>query len=100
MTDLPLFMESAPHSGMRTSKDAAADIRPHVATLRSKVLAYVAACGERGATAQEVETALQLSGNTVRPRLVELRETGCLVPTEATRKTTAGRNAAVWRFVK
>lgn len=98
MTELPLWMQSAPHSGPRTSRDAAADIRPHVATLRARVLAHLASCGERGATAQELEGALNLSGNTIRPRLVELRETGCVEDSGTTRKTASGRSAVVWRF--
>lgn len=95
---LPLHMEHPAHNGTRTSRDAAADIKPRVATLRGKVLTFVASCGEHGATADEIERALAMGGNTVRPRLVELRETGCIFKGDDTRKTASGRAAAVWRF--
>lgn len=99
MNDLPLWMEHAPHSGSRTSRDAAADIKPHVHTLRARVLAYIASRGTIGATAQEVELDLGMGGSTVRPRIVELRETGCLTDSGETRKTLSGRKAVVWKFV-
>jgi hypothetical protein len=96
--DLPLFMRSAPHNGTPTSKDAAADIREHAPTLRAKVLAFVASRGFHGAAAYEIESALEMDGNTVRPRIVELREHGAIVPAEFTRKTPSGRRAVVWRL--
>ena len=48
--DLPLFMTTAPHSGGEASRDAAADIRPHAAKLRARVLAFIASCGTAGCT--------------------------------------------------
>jgi hypothetical protein len=95
-------MESAPNSGSRTGRDAAADIVPHIVTLRARVLAYLASRGELGATAEEIQFDLHLSGNTVRPRLVELgpppKGTDCIYRTGETRKTLSGRNAEVWRY--
>ena len=96
MNDLPLFMTHAPHNGTPTSKDAAADIRAHTPKLRAKVLAFVASRGAYGATAQEIEAGTGLAGNTVRPRLVELAENGCIERTGRTRPTTSGRQASVW----
>jgi len=98
-SDLPLFMVTAPHNGTQTSKDAAADIREHASGLRARVLAFIASRGSYGATAQEIENALGMNGSTVRPRLVELRENGCVRDDLDTRKTASGRNAAVWRLV-
>lgn len=98
MNDLPLWMQSAPHSGSRTSRDAAADIKPHAATLRARVLAYIASRGTLGATSQEIELDLGMSGNTVRPRLVELRETDCVADSGRVRTTLSGRKAIVWVF--
>lgn len=95
---LPLFMQSAPHNGTRTSVDAAHDIKPHAMTLRNRVLVFLA--GRDGATAQEIETALGLGGSTVRPRLVELRETGCVRDSGRTRKTASGRSAVVWECTR
>jgi hypothetical protein len=94
--NLPLFMRSAPHNGTPTSKDAAADIREHAPTLRAKVLAFVASRGDYGATSQEIEMMLDMPGNTVRPRLVELREHGTIAASMFTRLTTSGRRAVVW----
>ena len=97
--DLPLFMVSAPHNGTPTSRDAAADARAMAGKQRARILAHLFACGERGATAQEIESATGLAGNTVRPRLVELRESACAT-TSGTRKTTSGRAAQVWHAVR
>lgn len=96
--DLPLWMTTAPHNGTRTSRDSASEIRPHSTRLRAVVLAYVVSRGAEGATAEEVERATGLAGNTVRPRLVELRESGCIEDSGVTRRTAAGRKAVAWRF--
>ena len=98
MQDLPLWMQTAPHNGTPTSKDAAADIRASTPKLRARVLAFVASQGAHGATAQEIEAGTGLPGNTVRPRLVELREHGAINDAGDTRKTLSGRKAVVWRF--
>ena len=98
MNDLPLFMVTAPHNGTQTSKDAAADIRAHAHTLRAKVLAFIASRGTYGAITQEIELALDMPGNTVRPRIVELREHGAIEDAGFTRKTHSGRKAQVWRL--
>lgn len=99
VSGLPLFMESAPHNGTRTSRDAAHAIKPHVAAQRSRVLALLAS-RDGGMTAQEIEDALSLSGSSVRPRLVELRETGCVRDSGRTRLTASKRSAVVWEFVR
>ena len=49
-----------------------------------------------GMTAEELETATGLSGNSVRPRLVELAEVNLVTRTERTRKTRQGRDAFVY----
>lgn len=98
MTELPLWMQSAPHSGPQTSRDAAVDIREHAHKQRARVLAFLASRGAHGATDQEIEQALGMVGNSVRPRRGELLESGCLEDSGTTRKTVSGRNATVWRF--
>lgn len=95
---LPLFMQTAPHNGTRTSVDAAHDIKPHVPKLRSDVLLVLVARGAEGATAQEIEKATGLPGNTVRPRLVELRENGTVRDSGRKRSTDSGRLAVVWEY--
>lgn len=98
VVSLPLWMESAPHSGSKTSRDAAADIREHAHKQRARVLAYLASRGALGATDQEIELDLGMVGNSVRPRRGELLESGCIADSGETRKTLAGRKAVVWRF--
>lgn len=96
--DLPLFMQSAPHNRTATSEDAAMKIRGVSSLLRARVFAYVVSQAEHGATAQEIEFALSMEGNTVRPRLVELREHKAIEDSGITRKTKAGRSAVVWKL--
>jgi len=93
--DLGMFA-LPPHNGTLTSKAAAQEIKPSADTLRQRVYEYVALCGENGATREEVEIALEMSGSTVRPRVVELLNAGRIreVP-ETTRATEAGRQARI-----
>lgn len=98
IVELPLFMVTAPNSGSQTSKDAAADIREHAHKQRARVLAFIASRGAQGATDQEIEHALGMVGNSVRPRRGELLENGCIEDSGETRKTVAGRKATVWRL--
>lgn len=93
--DLPLFMRQAPHSGSDTSRDAAHSIRREMPRLEALVLSHLSGCS--GATAQEIEVATGLAGNTVRPRLVGLRERGLVEDSGERRVTTSGRRAVVWR---
>lgn len=97
MKELPLFLESAPHSGGDASRDAAADIRPHVAKLRACVLAFIASCGSAGCTRAEIESGTGLAGNTVRPRVVELLEHGA-VKVEGFRRNERGRKVEVLKL--
>lgn len=98
--ELPLWMQPTPaHNGTPTSREAAHAIKPHALTLRNRVLLFVSAAAD-GATAEEIERGLSLAGNTVRPRLVELRETACIRDSGRTRKTASGRAAVVWEIVK
>lgn len=99
MLPLPLWMESAPHNGTRTSRDAAHAIKPHVAAQRGRILTLLAAHPE-GLTAQEIQERLSLSGDTVRPRLCELREGGSVRDSGRTRLTASKRSAVVWEFVR
>lgn len=79
-----------------TSQDAAKRIKPSAASLRAKVLAYIVERGALGATEQEVEIALGLTGNTCRPRCWELARAGLIVKNGAKRLTKAGRWARVY----
>jgi predicted transcriptional regulator len=71
-------------------------IAPTAGTLRAEVLAYIEGRAAMGACAFEVEAALGLSGNTVRPRLRELEDAGHIVKSQERRATPSGRDARVW----
>jgi hypothetical protein len=77
-----------------TSRLAAAAIEPHRANLQRRV--YDAIVGNGGLTAQEIEKATGLAGNTVRPRIVELVKAGSVIDSGTTRLTRSRRKAVVW----
>lgn len=80
------------HSG--TSREAASSIKGKSARLREQVLQELR---RNPATDEELATLLTLSGNTARPRRVELVELGLVEDSGQRRKTASGRNAVVWR---
>lgn len=91
----------APNSS--TSRAAAEAIRDHINRLQSGILTAFLAAGEEGFTTEEACSATFIAGNTMRPRLIELREKGLIVASGAERKTRSGRRATVWihkNFVK
>ena len=63
--------------------------------MRGRVLHAIHASAY-GLTAQEIEDRTGIAGNTVRPRLVELRDAGLIVEGPRFRKTRSGRWAVVW----
>ena len=71
-------------------------IRPKAETLRVEVLKFIARQRD-GATDEEIQRGLGMTGNTQRPRRKELEKAGAIVA-EGTRKTSSGRAAAVWRI--
>ncbi len=87
---------SLPTNGTPTSDAAAASMRPHAATLRADIYSFVSRRHQVGATADEIEMMLEIAGNTVRPRLVELRQLGSIRDSGRTRKTRSGRSAIIW----
>ena len=92
-------METLPYvSGSNTSKDAAASARQNAAVTRMRVAEEIRNRGEMGATDEEVQYALQLPGNTKRPRRIELGLSGHVYDSGKRRSTRAGRDAVVWLF--
>ncbi len=87
----------ARHSGGLTSAAAAEAIEPHANRLRAVVLAALQESGPM--TSQEIEDRTGLEGNTVRPRLVELREMGRVRDSGLTRPTRSGRDATIWEVI-
>ena len=100
LAQVPLPFVLAPYSDPDTSRDAAKSIEPHLFRLQTKVLIELNWAWDRyrmGLTAEQIEMQTGLSGNTVRPRLVELRRKGLVVKTDERRATMSGRKAAVWK---
>lgn len=64
-----------PAQPVDTSRAAAQAVKPKTAAIRERILGYVQRCGAVGATAGDIEFALDISGSTVRPRLRELEGT-------------------------
>lgn len=75
---------------------------PKAGTSRAIVLDAVAACGDHGATDDELVWDTDMNPNTLRPRRGELVEHGWLVPARdedgryRVRPTTSGADAQVW----
>lgn len=93
--DVPPRQPDPPHCGTETSRAAAKAIKPTAGTLRAQVHQFIKSRGDMGATRNEIEVSLSMSGNTVRPRVRELIAAGLIVDTEETRTTPSGRSASV-----
>lgn len=79
----------------RTSIAAAKSIKKALAPLQARVIGYLRECAA-GATDEQMATALNMQGNTLRPRRIELQERGFIRDSGLTLKTKAGRSAVVW----
>lgn len=79
-----------------TSRDSALLAKPKFPATMGAVLERLLARGARGATDEELQLALGMSGNTERPARVTLTARGMVADSGTTRKTLAGRNAVVW----
>ena len=77
-----------------TSRAAAAQALPKSGTNRARILDYITKAG--GATDEELELALQLSGNTVRPCRVSLVQDGWVVDSGKRRPVRSGNDAIIW----
>jgi hypothetical protein len=86
-------------SGVRgTSHAAGRAIRGRSATLRARVFGFILDKREFGATLEEIELGLAMSGNTVRPRRVELEDRKLVEDSGNRRPTRSGKPAIVWRI--
>lgn len=63
--------------------------------LRAAVLKHIMQCGERGATCEEIEVALDMRHQSASARVNELMNTQ-RIAVHGLRKTSSGRNAFVW----
>jgi transcription initiation factor IIE alpha subunit len=87
-------------NAQRTSIAAAQKVLPKTGSLRRKVYEYILKQGLRGATDQEIEKALQIEGNTVRPTRISLVKDGFIMDTGSTRKNQHNNDCIVWRSVE
>ena len=88
--NLPPFAKSS-----ETSRKAAISMHHETPSLRVKVYGLLLTFG--GMTAEEIQTAMNTSGSTIRPRIWELRKEGRVVDSGETRPTRSGRQATIWR---
>lgn len=80
----------------KRSREAATATKVNAQADRQKVLAFIRGRGELGATDQEMQVELEMSGNTQRPRRGELVESGHVAEAGMKRKTISGCWATVW----
>lgn len=96
MQQLQLRFRQPPTNGTDTSAAAARSVAADTHTQRARILAFVRNCGARGATDQEIEQALRIANNTVRPRRGELQQARHIVLTDQRRPTASGRLSRVY----
>jgi hypothetical protein len=87
----------ARRDGAPTSKAAAYAVAPRTGTQRRRVLDAIA---HRASTDEEIQAALRMSGNTERPRRVELVEGGWIRDSGARRKSSTGSASIVWALAR
>lgn len=80
----------------RTSRKASESVEPRTGTLRRQVFDFLNNRGLHGATDEEIETALAISGNTVRPSRGTLVDDGYVIDSGTTRKNRNGHDCIVW----
>jgi hypothetical protein len=82
-----------------TSRIAAERIYPKTGSIRLSVYEFLVRQGLRGATDQEMQSNLNLSGDTIRPTRMTLLKDGFIMDSGETRKNTNGNPCVVWRAV-
>jgi hypothetical protein len=83
-------------AGSETSKAAAEAAGSRAPVQRERVLDFIRKCGERGATDDEGERALDMGTQSYTPRRGELVRLGRIVDSGRTRETRLGGTATVW----
>jgi hypothetical protein len=83
-------------SGSNTRAAAAASIALFRASHLQRVLEFIDARGERGATDEEIAAGVRLRESTARARRVDLRDGGQVRDSGRRRKTHSGRDVIVW----
>ena len=85
-----------PSVPVATSVAAAKALGSKAGRDRARVLDFIRERGAAGATDEETQAALNLSGDTQRPRRWELHKAGLIRDSGQTRRTRAGNKATVW----
>lgn len=80
-----------------TSREAAERAYPKSGSIRLKIYEYIIRKEMEGATDQEIEAALHIDGNTVRPSRKSLEEDGFILDSGDTRPNKNGNQCIVWR---
>lgn len=88
-----------PHNGTLTSKIAAQSMRSSAGAQQQRVLECLQQAGDAGLTDEELQAALDLSGNSERPRRRKLVELGLVKDSGTMRKTGSNHAAVVWCVV-
>lgn len=94
--DDPHKPPKTPHNNTPTSRIAAKLAKTFAASQQEQVFSFIEQAGERGATDQEIETALGIAGNSVRPRRRKLVELGRVKESGNLRLTNSNSPAVVW----
>ena len=89
---------AAPHNGSETSRAAANSLTTVVSGMRAAVLDHIRACGDHGATADEIQSELDMRVQTCSARCNELRRAGLIFRDGRKRRTESGRTAFVYIF--
>ena len=99
MNQRNLFDDEPPnkpkHNGTVTSHLASESVKCAVERQQERILEFIRARGQRGATREEIELSLRMAGNSVRPRCSELLKRGTINLSADKRPTHAGRDAQV-----
>lgn len=88
-----------PHNRTVTSKLAAQSMRCLAGAQQQRVLECLQRAGDAGLTDEEIQTSLNLSGNSERPRRASLVALGLVRDSGVMRKTNANHAAVVWAVV-
>jgi len=86
-------------NAQQTSREAAERVYPKSGTMRLKVYEFIVRQGLKGATDQEIQNTLHLSGDTVRPSRITLFQDGFVIDSGVRRKNANGNDCIVWRAV-
>lgn len=83
-----------------TSRLAAIRVYPETGSLRLKIYELLVRAGSGGATDQEIESILSISGNSVRPLRGSLEKQGFIIASGNTRENSNGNLCIVWIAVE